>query len=146
MRALSERHIDDVSPGIECELSLLEKSEVLYVIPKFENRSISENLSWCKEILGLNKTLGMHGVYHTYYEFAEERNESYLNEGMKIFEQCFGFKPEYFRPPQLKISKENKRLVKSLGMNFEGYGSTIFHKGYHCNDSGRLSNKFMDFF
>ena len=64
IRFLSPREIDDVTPGIQCDESLLSKSDVLWVIPAFDNKSIAENRSWCNYILSLNKTLGMHGVYH----------------------------------------------------------------------------------
>ena len=112
IRAFSERQIDDVTPGIQCEPKLLEKSDVLYIIPKFNNILINENKGWCNYISSLNKTLALHGVYHTFNEFDEKRNDEYLKEGINIFEDCFGFKPDRFKPPQLAISKENSKLIK----------------------------------
>ena len=143
IRAFSAIEIDDVSPGIPCESSLLAKADILYVIPKFENKSISENKTWCAEILALNKTLAMHGVYHTYNEFLEQRNESYLEEGIDAFRDCFGFNPERFKPPQMAFSDENAKLIKSK-MQLDLNVDSILHKAYHCNDSGYFSNKFMD--
>jgi len=113
IRALSLSEIDDVTPAIACKQKDLEKSDILFVIPKFENKSISENKNWCEYILSLNKTLGIHGVYHSYNEFAYPRTQEYLDEGIKIFEDCFGFKPEFFKAPQLNISEENKILIKN---------------------------------
>ena len=104
IRLISPREIDDVTQGIPCENDYLEKSDVLLVIPKFSNISIAENKSWCSQILGLNKTLGMHGVKHEYNEFETDTSQEYLEEGINIFEQCFGFKPTMFKAPQLKIS------------------------------------------
>jgi len=53
-RAFSAKELDDVSPGIPCDKNLLEKSDILYVIPLFENASIAENKTWCTEILDMN--------------------------------------------------------------------------------------------
>ena len=144
VRAFSEKQLDDVTPGIPCDQSLLEKTDVYYVIPKFENKSISENKTWCDEILEMNKTLELHGVYHTYNEFKTERDEEYLEEGIKIFRGCFGFNPERFKPPQIAFSDENTKLIKSK-MHLDMYMNSVFHKTYHCNDSGIVSNNIMDF-
>lgn len=143
IRAFSEKHLDDVSPEIPCDKELLKKADILYVIPKFNNKSIAENKTWCNEILALNKTLALHGVYHVYNEFLYERNEAYLNEGIEIFKECFGFFPERFKPPQIVISKENKELIKNkLNLDI----TSIFHKAYHCNNTGMVSNKFVNIF
>ena len=138
-RFFSSRQLDDVSPGIQCDKELLEKAEVLYIIPKFNNQSISENREWCNYILSLNKTLALHGVYHTYEEFKQDRTQSYLQEGIDEFEKCFGKKPDRFKPPQLAISKNNKELSRT-NMNLDGYPNQILHKVYHCNDSNVFPN------
>ena len=43
IRFLNPREIDDVSPEIYCEKDYLKKSEILWIIPKYNNISISEN-------------------------------------------------------------------------------------------------------
>ncbi len=138
-RQFSARQLDDVSPQIQCDTQLLEKADILYVIPKFNNSPISENKEWCNYILSLNKTLAMHGVYHTYNEFSEDKNETYLQEGITEFEKCFGTKPDRFKAPQLAISKNNKELIKKQ-MNFDGFSNQVLHKVYHCNESGDFSS------
>lgn len=145
IRLISPIHLDDVTPGISCEKELLEKADILYVIPKFEGVKISDNESWCDYILSLNKTIGMHGVTHSYFEFLEDRDEDYLQEGIIIFEECFGFKPNRFKPPNLKISDSNKKLVKKY-MKLDLTLSHVFHKVYHCEDTGSFPNSFMDLF
>ena len=142
-RHFSNRQLDDVSPEIQCDKALMEKADVLYVIPKFNNSSISENKEWCDYIRSLNKTLAIHGVYHTYQEFKEDRDEAYLQEGITEFEKCFGKKPERFKPPQLVISKNNKKLIKEQ-MRLDFYLNEVFHKSYHCNDTGKYSNGFIE--
>jgi len=146
IRLVSPREIDDVSPGIFCEEDYLKKLDILWVIPNFQGESISKNSEWCEYILSLNKTLGLHGVTHKYEEFMTERNQEYLNEGIEIFEDCFGFKPTMFKPPQLAISEENKKLISENNIELKGRLNQFFHKVYHCNDTGEFSNKFIDLF
>lgn len=144
VRALGSRELDDVSPGIECSAELIEKSDVLWVVPKFEGKEISSE--WCSSILKLNKTIGMHGVYHTYQEFATERSEDYFNEGVLVFENCFSFKPTLFKPPQLAISSSNKQMISSRGLEVKSWFNQITHKVYHCSDTGKFKNWMIDLF
>lgn len=132
IRILSSKEIDDVTPAFFCAEELLEKSDILFVIPKFNNESISENPEWCEYILSLNKILGLHGVYHTYREFETDKDQNYLQEGINEFKECFGFEPEIFKPPQLKISKANGKLIKENNMRLKTIPNKIIHKIYHC--------------
>lgn len=142
IRMVSPRQLDDVSPEIPCEYKLLQKADILFIIPRFNNKSI-DNSSWCNEIKNLNKTLALHGIYHNYKEFSEDKSEEYLNQGLKIFQDCFSQSPAEFKPPQLSISKTNKKLIKSK-MKLDTYFNQITHKVYHCNDSGLFSNKIIN--
>src|SRR3989344_2097694 len=90
IRLISTRHLDDVHPSIQCDEDLLNKADIFYVIPKFEDVNISDNLEWCGKILAYNKTIAMHGVYHTYKEFGLDIDETYLEEGEEEFFECFG--------------------------------------------------------
>jgi predicted deacetylase len=146
IRLFSSKEIDDINPEIPCLEKYIEKSDILWVIPKYQNKSIAENKEWCESILKLNKTLGLHGIYHTYEEFKTNRNLGYLQEGINIFEECFGFKPKIFKAPQLEISKQNKKLIKNNNLKLKGKMNQGLHKVYHCNDTGIFSNKFIDFF
>lgn len=134
LRFFSEVQIDDVSPEISCKKELLTKSDNLFIIPKFNGKSIADNPEWCEYILSLNKTLSLHGLTHEYREFEKNRDNEYLQESIDIFYSCFGFYPKEFKPPQLAISKENKNLVKSK-LKLLGEFNQITHKVYHCNDS-----------
>mgnify|MGYP001596099906 FL=1 len=145
IRLISPREIDDVSPEIPCEKNYLEKSKYLWVIPNFQGNKISENPEWCKEILSLNKTLGMHGIKHTYREFKIENiSQEELEEGIKIFEECFGFKPEIFKPPYLRMNKENRALIKENNLKLKSKFNQDIHKVYHCNNSGTFNNRIVD--
>lgn len=140
IRLVLPRQIDDVSPSILCNKSLIEESDILMVIPIYNNRSIAENKSWCEEILSLNKTLGMHGVYHSYEEFNSLRDKEYVLRGKEEFKKCFGFYPEIFEAPQLALSLDNSDLLKNMGLSIEGYWFQLIHKIYHCQDTGKFSN------
>jgi hypothetical protein len=145
VRLFSERQIDDVSPEIPCNEKLLEKVDVFYVIPKMNDKNISENKQWCETILKMNKKLAMHGIRHNYREFLHPMNESDLIQGEQIFENCFGFMPDRFKAPHLSLSWKNKQILKKT-MKVDGYWNQLTHKVYHCGNSGRFSNKFIDFF
>lgn len=146
IRLISPREIDDISPEIPCQKEYLEKNSILWIIPEFNNKPISENKTWCNYILSLNKTLGLHGVTHEFEEFGKTKDQEYLQESIEIFEQCFGFKPIMFKPPQLKISKENKKLIGGNNMKLKNKFNQLIHKVYHCNDTGMFSNKMISLF
>ena len=140
VRLLSPLELDDVSPEIPCEEKLIEKSDVLWVIPSFNEKPISENKEWCSYILSFNKTIGMHGVEHSYYEFNIIRKQDYIDKGIKEFEACFGVKPSMFKPPHLKINKENKNIISKNNFVLRGKLNQLIAKVYHCNDIGTFPN------
>ncbi|MBM3230555.1 hypothetical protein FJZ22_02785 [Candidatus Pacearchaeota archaeon] len=144
IRACSHQEIDDVTPGIPCEEEYLRKAEVLWVIPLFQNESISSNKTWCEYIRSLNKTLGLHGVYHTNREFQILRNEEYLQPGVQAFKECFNQTPTQFKAPQLALSKENKAWLEKK-YTIQGEYNQQFHKVYHCSDTGRFPNKLLQY-
>lgn len=139
VRLSSEAYIDDVSPGIPCEDKLLAKSDVLFIVPRFEGKNISEDRMWCAKILALNKTLAMHGVYHTYNEFGTDRSYAYVQMGAEDFKKCFGFYPDKFKAPQLVLSGYNKKMMEKKYVIY-GRFNQLTHKTYHCDDSGKLPN------
>jgi len=146
IRFFSSKELDDISPKIPCERDLIDKVDVLWVIPNYNNLSISENKEWCSYILSLNKSIGMHGVTHEFNEFGLDRNQEYLKEGMNIYEKCFNVQPTMFKPPQLKISKNNENLIKNNNMKLKKRINQITHKVYHCNDSDIIKNWVIDLF
>lgn len=147
IRLITPTEIDDVSPGIPCPEIEIYNPDVLYVIPNYNNNPISNNREWCNYILSLNKTLELHGITHTYKEFLYSKiTQEELNFGISEFEGCFGFKPEAFKSPQLKISSENKQLIKQNNLEFRTFFNQITHKVYHCNDSTFPYNKVIRIF
>ena len=144
IRLASPRHLDDVHPSIQCDGELLQKADIFYVIPIFENVRISDNPEWCTKMLSYNKALALHGVYHTYNEFKEDRNEAYLQEGADEFKKCFGFYPTRFKAPQTTLSAKNKDLIVLMGYKVDTLFGDTFHKVYHCSDLGYAHNWVSD--
>lgn len=146
IRLVSPREIDDVSPLIQCDPELLEKSDILWIVPKFNNSSLEQYPEWIESIKSLNETLGLHGVYHTYEEFSAPVTSEYLKVGIDEFQKAFGYPPAIFKAPHLKLSKGNKILIEQQEISTKNRLNQIFHKVYHCDDTGTFSNKFIDKF
>ena len=145
LRRFNKTQLDDVSPFIQCDEDLLDKTNIYYVIPKFQGIPISENKSWCEYILSKNKTLRMHGIEHTYFEFwKKEISTEEINGAKEIFKECFGFYPEKFKAPQDTISIKNSINLKKSDLNLDIYLNCIIHRVYHCNDTGKIKNKLAD--
>jgi len=143
-RLVTPREIDDVNPAISCENEYLDKSDIFWIVPIFHDTPISENKTWCNEILSMNKTLGMHGIYHEYHEFADPINETDLRKGMREFQLCFNQTPKLFKAPNLALSKENELLLQKYNLTIRTAFDQAIHKVYHCDDTGVLSNSFHD--
>lgn len=146
VRANSLREIDDINPLIPCEKEYTQKADILWVIPKYQGVPISNNREGCEEIIAMNKTLGMHGITHNYHEFEGNISQQQMQEGIDIFKECFGYKPELFKPPQLAISEKNKELLKKYNLTIRNSFHQTIHKVYHCNNTGILPNEFHDIF
>ena len=128
---------DDIHPQKSCP-ELIEKSDVLYVTPLLKGDSLLNYQEWCTKMRALNKTYGLHGITHNYHEFLEPISKEDFEEAIDIFEGCFGYKPELFRPPYNKISVDNQELVESYGMSV--YDTTyILHPYCHCQTSSWMS-------
>jgi len=143
IRLFSERQLDDLSPEIPCSPRLVEKSDVLYVIPRFNGWSLSKD--FCNKTLALNKTIAMHGITHEYGEFLVPRNSSYIEQGIEIFLGCLNLTARNFKPGQLVITSENKKIIRRY-MNLDLKLNQILHKVYHCDDSGIFPNWLIDIF
>lgn len=124
------RIIDDLTPVCKN----FNRADILYVTP-FLNGNLSSNLEWCNEVKKLNKTIGLHGIRHSKYEFLGNISKENLEMAVREFEICFCERPKLFRPPYNKISKENEELVKSYGMQI--YKTPYyFHPYCHCQAQG----------
>lgn len=145
IRSFSEVQLDDITPGIPCDKELMYKADAFYVIPNFEGNNISENSSWCEYILSFNKDLRLHGFTHSYREFGTTKDKDYLEESIKTFEDCFNQTPSRFKAPQIMISDQNKKMAEE-SLRLDHRLNQLFHKVYHCNDSGWPYNWFNDLF
>lgn len=145
-RFVLSKQIDDVNPFMGCSEDELAKADIFYIVPIYNDIPINESTEWCEKILAMNKTLYLHGIYHTYREFEDNINLEEFNRGREIFKDCFGFYPQHFKAPQLAFAKDNKWILDSFDLNLDGEMNHLFHKVYHCNDSGIFPNSFYDWF
>ena len=143
IRNVNPREIDDLSPGIYCDQTYLEKSDIVWVIPMYNNIPLNE--SWCKEIRKMNKTFGLHGIRHSYNEFGSPITQEDLNKGIEIFTKCIGYKPKLFKPPQLNITDDNIKLIEKNDMLVRQELNAITHKIYHCDEHRNPPNRLVDF-
>lgn len=146
IRLSTPREIDDINPQIPCEKEYVEKADVLWVVPLLNGIPISENKTWCEEILSLNKTIGLHGITHIHHEFKYHITDEDLKYAKEVFQDCFGYEPTLFKPPYLKLSLENKKLLEKNNLEIKWIWNQNFHKVYHCQNSGIFPNKFHDIF
>ncbi len=146
IRLISPKEMDDLHPNIECPEIDKYNANIIWVIPLYQGEPISNNSKWCESISLLNKSIGMHGVYHSYKEFGETKNSEYLEKGINEFEMCFNSYPEMFKPPQLEVNFENKELLKKNNLRLKNKFNQVIHKVYHCNDSGKIPNKIIKIF
>lgn len=123
--------VDDAYPGNSCN-SLLKKADIIYVIPLMEDHFLMNNPKWCSEIRSLNKTIGLHGIRHSYHEFNNEISKEGLLLAIQSFEQCFGYKPKLFRPPYNLISNVNHAIIDEYNITVYS-ASYITHPYCHCN-------------
>lgn len=146
-RLVTPSEIDDIHPIINCPEVEQYNPKVLWVIPKYNNISIAQNKTWCNEILALNKTLGLHGYMHNYQELNGNISIQQIEEAIKIFESCFGFKPTMFKPPQLTISRANEKILEDeYNLSVKKEFHQVTRKVYHCSNTGRFSNKWIKWF
>jgi hypothetical protein len=128
---------DDVHQNITQNYKYIDKSDMLFVIPKFENVPLTDNMNFVQKIKNKNKILGMHGVTHspegifTKAEFGYPVKEETIKEGMDIFENAFGYKPKYFKAPCYNLLPENQIKIEKLGMKVVGPETAIFNRLLH---------------
>ena len=140
-------HYDDIHPLIEPNLKYLDKSNFLFVIPKFKNKKLTNYPKWCNWLKNYakknNKILALHGLEHDGTngfigdcEFLYEKKKKDIVEGINIFKQAFGYKPIYFKAPCYGLSIKNKLILKKLGLKIIGPETIIFNKLFH---GGKIS-------
>jgi hypothetical protein len=145
IRAAGTKQIDDVHPDAGCSMKYLRKSDILWVIPDFNGEKITKNQTWCEEVSALNKTIGMHGITHSWKEFAGNITKDDIQKGIDLIQECFNKTPEMFKPPHLTMSQKNKELLENeFNLTIKKRFNQITHKIYHCNSSGLFDNEFID--
>jgi hypothetical protein len=142
VRLVLPSQLDDVNPLMGCSEEELELGDVYFVVPKFDGVVIDKE--WCDGILAMGRDVELHGVYHSYAEFGVIRSEAYFNEGVDIFKECFGIEPKRFKPGNLKWNSGNDWIMNKVEVELRW--NQIFHKVYHCGDTGYFPNWFIRVF
>ncbi|AYV82675.1 MAG: hypothetical protein Hyperionvirus2_43 [Hyperionvirus sp.] len=99
IRIVNPEHYDDLHPLIKVDHALLDRSKYLSVIPKYENKSLTdypEYVNWLKNYSkSNNKILVLHGYHHnpaSYLgkcEFGYDVDIEKIKEGQNIFKKAF---------------------------------------------------------
>jgi predicted deacetylase len=142
---INPRELDDVHPLIIPDpenCPELRASKWLWLIPSYDGEDMDAYKDWCQTIKAMGKKLGMHGVRHTYKEFASDLSEAYVQSGVDVFERAFGYRPRYFKAPKLEMTRANRKIVEQLGMEVKGaanqYTRVVYHTKHDRLKNGRL--------
>lgn len=73
-----------------------------------------KNRSWA----GINNSPNYLSTYSFQTPEENQQHITDLKDGIKIFYQIFGFKPEHFVPPQGKYNRILEKPLKGMGINF----------------------------
>ncbi|MBT6690224.1 hypothetical protein HN903_03555 [archaeon] len=149
VRLVLPSQVDDVSPLMGCSEDVLDLADVYFVVPKFDGveiggvwcdkmKNLASSSGWGLGVGGWENRLAMHGVYHNFGEFGTYRDRAYFREGVEVFEECFGFAPARFKPGQLEWIRYNDWIQDEVEVDL--IWNQIFHKVYHCGDSGVFPN------
>ena len=141
VRQYREPHYDDIHPNIEINYNYLEKSKILFVIPKYNGDSILNYPNFIKYIKEYseknNKILGLHGYMHRpegyikKAEFGYNNKEKDILDAINIFETAFGYKSKYFKAPFYNLHPDNKLILKKHNITICGPSTMIFNKLFH---------------
>jgi hypothetical protein len=156
IRQNTKVHYDDIHPLIPSLKKYMDKSDILFIIPKFKNKKITDYPDFIREIKKYakenNKQLALHGVTHYpegYFikaEFGIPRSKKYIQEGIDIFTDAFGFKPTLFKAPCYNLHPHNRKILESLGLKIIGSEALITNKVFHYHGNLNSRTKVMYFF
>lgn len=142
LRETLPAELDDVHPDIDLPDEAFAKADTLFVIPFYNGVPISSNTEFCEKLKKSGKKLCLHGVTHTFGEFAVDRSEEYIQLGIDEFTRAFGYPPTNFKAPKLQLTSNNRKiLVESKGLYLHGRFGQIIHKVAHVHQrisEGRL--------
>jgi glycosyl transferase family 25 len=158
IRRYNKVNYDDLSPLLKEDYNYLDKSDIIFIIPKYKNIPLTEYPDFIKKIKNYaetnNKELAMHGVTHSpegYFiksEFGYILTYEYIKEGIDIFEKSFGYKPKKFKAPCYNLHPHNKKILEDFNIEIIDVDTLILNKLYHNNNNSFLYyfNKFTNFY
>lgn len=151
IRFFNKKHYDDLTPLLEPNYYCLEKSDIIFIIPKYKNIPLTKYPQFIKKIkkyaIDNNKELAMHGVTHypegffQIAEFGYPLTYEYIKEGIDIFENAFGYKPKKFKAPCYNLHPHNEKILKSFNIEIVNVETLLLNKLYH-NDNDKILSFF----
>jgi hypothetical protein len=147
IRLYNPVHYDDITPLIPINKTYLKKSDILFVIPKYNNKPITDYPDFIKYLKKYsndnNKIIGLHGYtdnpegYFTTSEYGKELSDEYIKENIDLFTKAFGFKPTIFKAPCYNLHPVNKKILEKHGLKISEVTSLLFNKLFH-NDNSKI--------
>lgn len=157
-RKYNKIHYDDLSPLLKTNYKYLEKSDIIFIIPKYNDIPITDYPEFITKIKKYaednNKELAMHGVTHSpegyliKAEFGYPLANEYIKEGIDIFENAFGYKPKKFKAPCYNLHPHNEKILKEFNIEIIQVDTLFLNKLYHNDTSNSLTyfNYISNFF
>lgn len=137
IRKFRQINYDDVHQNIKQNDEYIKKSDILFVIPKYDGVKLTDDKDFINKIKDTGKILGMHGVTHMPASYTEKAefgfpiSEEKIMDGVKIFEEAFGYKPKIFKAPCYNLLPENHAKIEKLGMTVAGPETLMFNRLLH---------------
>ena len=149
IRFFNPIHYDDITPLIPINETYLKKADILFVIPKYNNKTITDYpdfITYLKKYASENnKTIALHGYTHNpegYFSISEygyELSEEYIKENIDLFTKAFGFKPTLFKAPCYNLHPKNKKILEKYGLKISNVNTLLFNKLFHNNNLKTLT-------
>ncbi len=70
----------------------------------------------------------------TVYPGGEERSHWHMEEGLRVFESFFGFRPKGCWPSEGAVSEETLSLIKTHGFEWAATGENVLHNSFNVSE------------
>ena len=146
-RALGPQHLDDVTPTCGWLQTFRTEhhgaSRFLWIIPNYENVSITANRPFCDEMMRLRDeegfTLGMKGVEggHEFQDIADADARAKVARGVEIWRAAFNATPLHFSFPGEWATEYTVELLRAppYRMQVRSLVDGLLNKIYQCDAS-----------
>lgn len=144
IRFFNKSHYDDLHPELPFNKEYLDKSDILFIIPNYNNIPITNYPEYIEKLKSYaqknNKQIGLHGYIHkpegffTKAEYGYELPESYIKDNIDLFRKAFNFEPKLFKAPCYNLHPKNREILLKLGLQISDINTLFLNKLFH-NDN-----------